>query len=164
MLWQHSLVRLCTALFGAEAQTPRQGCKHKAAMASAWKNVVPRREHRERPQPEARQHLGLLEKHKDYVKRARAHHSKRDRIVALKRRAELRNKDEFYHGMAGAKTKVRCVSLGTLGRACCSRLARSLAPSSHRLAHSSSTLSPPLPPPSPFSPLLFASLCRTGST
>lgn len=114
MLWQHSLVRLCTALFAADGQTPKNGGKHKAAMASAWKNVVPRREHRERPQPEARQHLGLLEKHKDYVKRARAHHSKRDRIVALKRRAELRNKDEFYHGMSSAKTKVRSVRLGQL--------------------------------------------------
>ncbi len=82
------------------------------AMASAWKNVVPRREHRERPQPEARKHLGLLEKHKDYVKRARSHHRKRDRMTALKRRAELRNQDEFYYGMKSAKTKV---SVGVFG-------------------------------------------------
>ncbi len=107
-------------------------------MASAWKNVVPRREHRERPQPEARQHLGLLEKHKDYVKRARAHHRKRDRIVALKRRAELRNKDEFYHGMASAKTKVRWACLGRLARAaarCASRAAQ-LTPSRSSLPSS----------------------------
>jgi len=78
-------------------------------MSSAWKNAVPRREHRERPQPAARKHLGLLEKHKDYVKRARSHHRKRDRMTALKRRAELRNQDEFYYGMSGAKTKVSAV-------------------------------------------------------
>jgi U3 small nucleolar RNA-associated protein 11 len=75
-------------------------------MASAWKNAVQRREHRERPQPEERKHLGLLEKHKDYVKRARSFHRKQDRLTALKRRAEMKNTDEFYHKMHKLRTKV----------------------------------------------------------
>ncbi|KAH7320338.1 small-subunit processome, partial [Rhizoctonia solani] len=49
--------------------------------------------------------LGLFEKHKDYVLRARDYRSKRDRIRTLKLKAETRNKDEFYFGMNGKKTE-----------------------------------------------------------
>jgi U3 small nucleolar RNA-associated protein 11 len=41
----------------------------------------------------------LLEKHQDYVKRARDYHSKQDRLKILKSKAVARNKDEFYFGM-----------------------------------------------------------------
>lgn len=74
---------------------------------SSWKNAVPRREYRERPQPRSRERLGLLEKHKDYAQRARNFHSKEQRILALKRRAEMRNDDEFYFGMNKTQLKVR---------------------------------------------------------
>lgn len=62
---------------------------------------------RERSQPLHRQKLGLLEKHADYVKRARDFHSKEDRIQKLREKASMRNKDEFYFGMIRSKTKVR---------------------------------------------------------
>lgn len=70
-----------------------------------WKNITPRREHRERAQPNYRSQMGLLEKHKDYVVRAKDFHSKKDRLKTLKRKAEERNPDEFYFKMAKAKTK-----------------------------------------------------------
>lgn len=73
---------------------------------SSWKNVVPRREHRERPQPEWRQKRGLLEKHKDYVQRAKNYHVKEKRISALRKRAADRNPDEFYFKMNSAGVKV----------------------------------------------------------
>jgi U3 small nucleolar RNA-associated protein 11 len=64
-----------------------------------------KRQHRERAQPANRQRLGLLEKHKDYVKRAKDYHSKEDRIRKLRQKASERNKDEFYFGMIKSKTK-----------------------------------------------------------
>jgi U3 small nucleolar RNA-associated protein 11 len=64
-----------------------------------------KRQHRERAQPANRQRLGLLEKHKDYVKRAKDYHSKEDRIRKLRQKAAERNKDEFYFGMISSKTK-----------------------------------------------------------
>lgn len=63
--------------------------------------------HRERAQPAHRKKLGHLEKHQDYVKRARDFHSKEDRIQKLREKASFRNKDEFYFGMIKSKTKVR---------------------------------------------------------
>ncbi|KAL7338876.1 Utp11 protein-domain-containing protein, partial [Rhodotorula toruloides] len=60
---------------------------------------------RERSQPANRSKLGLLEKHKDYVQRARDFHSKEDRIQRLREKASLRNKDEFYFGMIKSSTK-----------------------------------------------------------
>eukprot|EP00181_Compsopogon_caeruleus_P000115 CAMPEP_0184686552 /NCGR_PEP_ID=MMETSP0312-20130426/22942_1 /TAXON_ID=31354 /ORGANISM="Compsopogon coeruleus, Strain SAG 36.94" /LENGTH=227 /DNA_ID=CAMNT_0027141757 /DNA_START=1 /DNA_END=684 /DNA_ORIENTATION=+ len=66
---------------------------------STWKNAVPRREHRERAQPQQRQRLGLLEKHKDYRRRAQDFHAKEKRLRLLRERAALRNPDEFYYGM-----------------------------------------------------------------
>ncbi len=74
--------------------------------SSTWKNITPRREHRERAQPNYRSNMGLLEKHKDYVVRAKDYHSKQDRLKTLKRKAEERNPDEFYFKMNKTKTKV----------------------------------------------------------
>ncbi|WRT66573.1 uncharacterized protein IL334_003532 [Kwoniella shivajii] len=64
-----------------------------------------RRNHKERSQPVHRARLGLLEKHKDYVHRARDYKSKQDRIRKLREKAAFRNKDEFYWGMVKGKTK-----------------------------------------------------------
>lgn len=74
--------------------------------ATAFKNAVQRREHRERSQPEARQRFGLLEKHSDYQKRARNYHAKEKRIATLKQKAANRNPDEFYFAMTNSGTKV----------------------------------------------------------
>lgn len=65
---------------------------------------VQTRTHRERSQPAARQKFGLLEKHKDYVLRARDYHKKEKRIKALKQKAAMKNPDEFYFGMVKART------------------------------------------------------------
>lgn len=66
-----------------------------------------RRNHKERSQLVGRQRLGLLEKHKDYVLRARDYASKKQRIKRLQEKVAERNKDEFYFGMVKTKTKVR---------------------------------------------------------
>lgn len=55
--------------------------------------------HRERSQLESRKQFGLLEKHKDYVKRAKNYHKKKDYLNRLLLKASLRNPDEFYHKM-----------------------------------------------------------------
>ena len=79
------------------------------------RNAIRRRNHKERSQPLNRQKLGFLEKHKDYVKRARDYHSKQDRLKKLREKAELRNKDEFYFGMVGKKTQVGVITwIGSL--------------------------------------------------
>ncbi|KAK0560274.1 hypothetical protein OC844_003869 [Tilletia horrida] len=70
----------------------------------ALRNVIQRRNHKERSQPSHRKKLGLLEKHKDYVQRAKDHHEKRDRLKRLREKAEMRNKDEFYFGMIRSRT------------------------------------------------------------
>jgi U3 small nucleolar RNA-associated protein 11 len=64
-----------------------------------------RRNHKERAQPLHRQKLGLLEKHKDYVHRARDYKSKKDRLKNLREKAAFRNKEEFYWGMIKGRTK-----------------------------------------------------------
>lgn len=53
----------------------------------------------------SRGRLGLLEKHKDYVHRARDYKSKQDRIRKLREKAAFKNKDEFYWGMVKGQTK-----------------------------------------------------------
>ena len=73
---------------------------------SSWKNAHKshRRIHKERSQPRARKHLGLLQKHKDYLLRARNYHRKQDLLKILREKAQNRNPDEFYFRMISEKT------------------------------------------------------------
>jgi len=71
---------------------------------SSLRNSLHRRNHKERSQLAHRAKFGILEKHKDYVLRARDYHSKQERIKTLQRKAANRNKDEFYFGMVNEKT------------------------------------------------------------
>jgi U3 small nucleolar RNA-associated protein 11 len=80
-------------------------------MTSSLRNSLHRRNHKERGQLANRSRLGILEKHSDYVKRARDFHAKQDRITRLKQKAAERNKDEFYFSMKKEKTKVGTSSL-----------------------------------------------------
>ncbi|KAK4541894.1 hypothetical protein LTR36_007258 [Oleoguttula mirabilis] len=66
---------------------------------SSMRNAVQRRNHKERAQPAERQKWGLLEKHKDYSKRAADHNLKKRKLTALRHKASERNEDEFYYGM-----------------------------------------------------------------
>ncbi|KAI0375131.1 small-subunit processome [Pilatotrama ljubarskyi] len=72
---------------------------------SSLKNSLHRRTHKERSQLSHRTRLGFLEKHKDYVLRARDYHSKQDRINLLREKAATRNKDEFYFSMTRERTE-----------------------------------------------------------
>ncbi|KAG1760349.1 u3 small nucleolar RNA-associated protein 11 [Suillus occidentalis] len=73
-------------------------------MTSSLRNSLHRRNHKERSQLSHRAKFGILEKHKDYVKRAQDYHSKQDRITRLRQKAADRNKDEFYFGMNKERT------------------------------------------------------------
>jgi len=70
---------------------------------SSLRNAVKRVAHKERSQPVERQHLGILEKKKDYKQRAVDYHRKEDRMKAMKQKASMRNPDEFYFGMHNSK-------------------------------------------------------------
>lgn len=72
---------------------------------SSLRNAVKRIAHKERSQPQNRQHLGILEKKKDYKKRAIDYHIKEDRIKAMKEKAAMRNPDEFYFGMHSSQVQ-----------------------------------------------------------
>jgi len=72
---------------------------------SSLRNAVKRKTHKERSQPAARAKFGLLEKHKDYVLRARDFNNKKKRLQALKEKASFRNPDEFYFKMEKMRTK-----------------------------------------------------------
>ncbi|SPQ18794.1 79bacd3b-d226-47dd-9f9e-595229443693 [Thermothielavioides terrestris] len=70
---------------------------------SSLRNSIQRRAHRERAQPFERQRLGLLEKKKDYQKRARDYNKKKAVLKSLRQKAAERNEDEFYFGMMSRK-------------------------------------------------------------
>jgi len=72
-------------------------------MASAYKVGV-KKTYRERAQPTQRRRFGLLEKKRDYQKRARDYKRKQRSLTRLRMAAELRNPDEFYFGMQNAQT------------------------------------------------------------
>jgi U3 small nucleolar RNA-associated protein 11 len=74
------------------------------ASMSSLRNAVRRRAHKERSQPQNRARFGLLEKHKDYVLRAKDFHRKEDSIRRLREKAAFRNPDEFYYKMINSKT------------------------------------------------------------
>ena len=74
-------------------------------MSSSVRNATHRRTHKERGQLSGRERLGLLEKKKDYLLRARDYHFKQKRLKALKEKALARNPDEFYFKMINSKTK-----------------------------------------------------------
>jgi U3 small nucleolar RNA-associated protein 11 len=69
---------------------------------SSFKNAFKGRAHKERSQPSSRKRLGFLEKKQDYQIRAKNFGIKKNKLKALKRRAALRNPDEFNFGMVNA--------------------------------------------------------------
>ena len=69
------------------------------------RNAVKRVTHKERAQPASRKKFGLLEKHKDYVIRAKDYKNKQTHITKLKRKALDRNPDEFYFQMNSSQVQ-----------------------------------------------------------
>lgn len=69
------------------------------------RKVIKQRVYKERAQPLNRTKFGLLEKHKDYVDRAKRFRIKRDFINRLKAKADERNPDEYCFAMDRAITK-----------------------------------------------------------
>jgi U3 small nucleolar RNA-associated protein 11 len=81
---------------------------------ASLRNAMKRRTHKERAQPaKRRKRFGLLEKHKDYVERAKNYRQKRGRLRVLKEKAASRNPDEFYFGMVHGKTNKGVYDAGT---------------------------------------------------
>ena len=74
---------------------------------SSFKNAKKslQKTHKERSQPSKRKQFGLLEKHKDYVLRAKDFHRKEDHLKLLREKARNKNPDEFYYKMINTKTR-----------------------------------------------------------
>ena len=73
---------------------------------SSLKRIIPKRKYRERSQPEWRKSKGFLEKHQDYVKRAKRHHQTDDQMNALRLKSKLKNDQEFSHKMINSRMVV----------------------------------------------------------
>ena len=70
---------------------------------SSLRNAVKRVTHKERSQPQARSHLGILEKKSDFIERAKNYHIKTKTLQNLRTKASQKNPDEFYFGMIHSK-------------------------------------------------------------
>ena len=84
------------------------GCGYTCAcnMSSFKKREkVLKRTHRERGQLHSRRSLGILEKHKDYVIRAKSYQKKKTALKSLHEKARNRNPDEFYYKMVNTSLK-----------------------------------------------------------
>ncbi|KAL2257402.1 hypothetical protein VTK26DRAFT_217 [Humicola hyalothermophila] len=82
---------------------------------SSLRNSIQRRAHRERAQPLERERLGLLEKKKDYQKRARDYNKKKAVLKSLRQKAADRNEDEFYFGMMSRRGPGSALTRGGKG-------------------------------------------------
>lgn len=74
-----------------------------SSLRKASKAAAGGRAHKERSQPGFRSRFGLLEKHKDYVLRAKDFHKKEQNLQKLREKAANRNPDEFYFKMVNSQ-------------------------------------------------------------
>ena len=78
------------------------------------KNILPKRKYRERQQPEWRKNKGFLEKKKDYLKRAKRYHATQDQLQNFRKKASLKNSEQFVHKMINSKMEGGdIINLGT---------------------------------------------------